>query len=189
MQLAFKLSDANGFARYVTVCDTVPMSAWGRVLYSNTLGVLPALLLGAAFREYGALKGYNWTAHALDTLGLSCVCGISMSYTSFLLRARISATAFTVIGILCKVGTVLVNVLIWDQHASRGALAALLVCLAAGSMYTPAPLRQPAKVVARLAVAATPVGRPACDAPAPMRHTAGEVRSSALEGSSQQSSC
>ena len=35
----------------------------------------------------------------------------------------------------------LVNRLIWDKHANGLGLLALAVCLAAGSFYTPAPVR------------------------------------------------
>ena len=85
-----------------SVCDTVPMSAGGRVLYSNALAVPPALLLGAVFNEYGALRGYVWGRDALAALAASCACGVGMSYTSYTLRSKTSATAFTVVGILCK---------------------------------------------------------------------------------------
>ena len=78
------------------ICDNVPMSAWGRVKYSNTLAVVPAIVLGAVFREYGALKGYVLSSHAFAVLLLSCACGIALSYSAFHLRAQISATAFTV---------------------------------------------------------------------------------------------
>jgi hypothetical protein len=117
------------------------MSAWGRVLYSNALAVVPAILLGAAWREYGALRGYVLSRGAAAALLASCICGIGMSYSAFSLRARVSATTFTVVGILCKIGTVLINRLIWDKHTNAGGMAALAVCLAAGSLYTPAPMR------------------------------------------------
>lgn len=51
-------------------------------------------------------------------LVLSCAGGLGMSYFSFALRAVISATSFSVIGNICKVLTILVNILMWDQHAS-----------------------------------------------------------------------
>jgi solute carrier family 35 protein len=57
-------------------------------------------------------------------------------------RARqVSATSFTVVGIVCKLATVVVNLLIWDKHATPAGLAALGVCLFAGSIYQQAPLR------------------------------------------------
>ena len=78
------------------VCDTVPMTSWGRVSYSNTLAIVPAILLGAIFREYGALRGYVMSRHAFVVVLLSCICGVAMSFSAFYLRAQISATAFTV---------------------------------------------------------------------------------------------
>ena len=48
----------------------------------------------------------------------SCLGGLGMSYFSFALRAVISATSFSVIGNVCKVLTILVNLLMWDNHAS-----------------------------------------------------------------------
>jgi hypothetical protein len=72
------------------------MTSWGRVSYSNALAVVPAIMLGAIFREYGALKGYVMSRHAFLVVLLSCICGVAMSFSAFYLRAQISATAFTV---------------------------------------------------------------------------------------------
>ena len=146
------------------ICDSVPMSAWGRVLYSNALAAVPAVLLGFIFREYGVLATYVWTRHALGALALSCLCGVGMSYSAFQLRSLVSATAFTVVGILCKVLTVLINVLIWDKHANAAGLAALMVCLAAGSFYTPAPMRSAARSPAAVAAAAAVATQAKADA-------------------------
>ena len=44
-------------------------------------------------------------------------------------------------GVLNKMLTVLVNTLMWDQHASAAGIASLLVCLAGGALYQQAPLR------------------------------------------------
>ena len=64
-----------------------------------------------------------------------------MSYFAFLCRAAVSATSFTVIGNVCKVLTVLINVFIWDKHASKEGLAFLFFCLAAAYFYKQAPMR------------------------------------------------
>lgn len=58
---------------------------------------------------------------------------------------QVSATSFTVIGILCKLGTLIVNRLIWDKHAGLKGSFFLLVCLAAGTFYQQAPMRADAK--------------------------------------------
>lgn len=52
-------------------------------------------------------------------LVLSCLGSLGMSYFSFALRAVISATSFSIIGNICKILTILVNILLWDQHASK----------------------------------------------------------------------
>jgi hypothetical protein len=57
-------------------------------------------------------------AGGIAALVLSCLGGLGMSYFSFALRAVISATSFSVIGNVCKVLTILVNLLMWDNHAS-----------------------------------------------------------------------
>ena len=87
------------------------------------------------------LQDQVWSATAMGILGLSCAIGVCMSYSAFLLRANVSATMFTVVGIMCKIGTVVINQVIWDKHASANGLAALLVCLLAGTFYKQAPRR------------------------------------------------
>lgn len=47
------------------------------------------------------------------------------------------------VGVVNKMLTVLVNVLIWDQHASAKGIFALLICLGGGALYQQAPLRPP----------------------------------------------
>jgi hypothetical protein len=56
-------------------------------------------------------------------------------------RGELSATHFTVVGNLCKIATVVFNILIWDRHASGAGLGALLLCLGAGYAYSAAPMR------------------------------------------------
>jgi GDP-mannose transporter len=66
-----------------------------------------------------------------------------MSYSQFLLRGLISATSFTVVGTMCKIGTVIINCMIWDKHASMEGLIALFICIFSGLFYQQSPLRNP----------------------------------------------
>uniref|UniRef100_A0A7S0WX23 Sugar phosphate transporter domain-containing protein n=1 Tax=Pyramimonas obovata TaxID=1411642 RepID=A0A7S0WX23_9CHLO len=133
------------------VVDTVPMTSWGRVYYQNLLALPPLLVLGLFTGEIQdalsvtttAEASFQWTQKSLMALAASCACGVGMSYSGFRLRKEVSATSFTVIGILCKLGTVAVNVMIWDKHASMTGLGFLLLCMVAGFFYQQAPLRQP----------------------------------------------
>ena len=72
---------------------------------------------------------------------LSCAIGTGISYTGWWCRSLTTATTYTTLGVLCKLGTVLLNMLLWDNSVSLWGTAALAVCLFAGSLYTEAPPR------------------------------------------------
>jgi GDP-mannose transporter len=54
----------------------------------------------------------------------------------------VSATTYTLVGVVNKFITVLLNVLIWDKHSSPVGLLAVCLCLLAGSFYQQAPKRE-----------------------------------------------
>lgn len=76
-------------------------------------------------------------------LGLSCLIGIGISWAGFWCQSLVSATTYTVVGVMNKMLTVTVNVLIWEKHASPAGIFSLCVCLAGGTLYQQAPLRSP----------------------------------------------
>merc|ERR550514_1486256 len=89
-------------------------------------------------------------AHGSTVLGasvvaISCVMGMAMSFFSFYARDSLPATSFTVVGNVCKVLSVLLNVVIWDKHASMNGLGALMLCIFASGVYQPAPMRKDSK--------------------------------------------
>ena len=53
----------------------------------------------------------------------------------------ISATSFTLVGVVNKFLTVLLNVLLWDKHSTPSGLIAVCICLLAGIFYQQAPRR------------------------------------------------
>ena len=69
--------------------------------------------------EVQTLMQLDWTLGGIFALIASCIGGLGMSYFSFALRAVISATSFSVIGNVCKVLTILVNLLVWDKHSGK----------------------------------------------------------------------
>ena len=124
--------------------SSVALSNWGRVYYTNLLGMIPLLLLAFAF-EVGELtttaSKLSWNLPATVWLLVSCVVGTAMSYFQLLTRYLVSATSFTVLGNLCKVLTIVVNCLIWNKHASTYGLLSLFVSLTAGAFYQQSPMR------------------------------------------------
>ena len=53
----------------------------------------------------------------------------------------VSATTFTLVGVVNKFLTVLLNVVIWEKHSSTLGLISVCICLLAGSAYQQAPRR------------------------------------------------
>lgn len=117
------------------VVDSMEMTTWGRVYYNNVLSIPPTLALGFVFGEFDALATLEWNNGQITSLLLSCVAGVGISYAGFNLRKMVTATTFTVIGVLCKIASVLLNIFIWDKHANGIGITALCICIFAGTFY------------------------------------------------------
>lgn len=59
----------------------------------------------------------------------------------------ISATSFTLTGVVNKFITVLLNATLWNKHSSTLGMVAVCGCLIAGAFYEQAPMRDAAAVV------------------------------------------
>lgn len=120
------------------VTNTVNMeSNWGRVLYSNLLASIP--LATATIWEWDKVAAAS--TNALVTVLGTVILGAAMSYYAWLARSLVSATSFTIIGNVCKVVSIVLNVMLWDKHASPFGITCLLFCLVAAYCYKQAPMR------------------------------------------------
>lgn len=120
------------------VTNTVQMeSNWGRVLYSNLLASVPLAVLSAW--EWDIIRKASIRDLAIVTG--TVVLGAAMSYYAWLARSLVSATSFTILGNVCKVISIVINVTLWDKHASPFGIICLLFCLAAAYCYKQAPMR------------------------------------------------
>jgi len=102
------------------------------------------LVLGAT---NGELDGSPQALASVPFAGIlvilfSCVTGLMIGYTGWKCRSLISATTFTLVGVVNKFLTILLNVLIWDKHSTSFGLGAVCCCLLAGSFYQQAPMRE-----------------------------------------------
>mmetsp|Transcript_8268 Transcript_8268/g.24641 ORF Transcript_8268/g.24641 Transcript_8268/m.24641 type:complete len:328 (-) Transcript_8268:41-1024(-) len=121
------------------VTSTVKMeSNWGRVLYSNLLASIPLFFMMGS--EVETIR--NATPEALMVVMVTVVLGTAMSYYAWLARSLVSATLFTILGNVCKVVSIGINVSLWDKHASPFGIACLLFSLGAAYFYKQAPLRE-----------------------------------------------
>ena len=112
------------------------------VLLTNSFALLPFLAIGGATGELArGLDAAHFTPLACAVLLASCALSAGIGFSSWWARSLVSATSFTVIGTVNKVITVLLNIMMWNKHASPLGTAFLFVCIAGGAAYTQAPMR------------------------------------------------
>ncbi|GBG29833.1 GDP-mannose transporter GONST3 [Hondaea fermentalgiana] len=122
------------------VVTKVELTPWGLVLYNNLIAsvLYPffAMATGEASQIPVALAELLAPgSESALAVGASCVFGIAISYFGLNARKALTATAFSVLGVVCKFATVLVNVSVWDHHASPVGIFWLLVCISGGILY------------------------------------------------------
>ncbi|OVA03155.1 UAA transporter [Macleaya cordata] len=118
------------------------LNTWGFVFYNNLLSLMMAPVLWVLTGEYVDVFS-AWASSSSDWIGsgaffavlLSCLFGLLISFFGFAARKAVSATAFTVTGVVNKFLTVAINVLIWDKHASPLGLVCLLFTIVGGVLY------------------------------------------------------
>lgn len=119
-------------------------SVWGPVLYTNLIAILPMTIMGLCFGEINGdsadllveLDFAGWCV-----LLFSCITGCLIGYCGWSCRALLSATTYTLVGVVNKFLTILLNVLLWDKHSTPFGLMSVCLCLAGGFFYQQAPLR------------------------------------------------
>lgn len=102
-----------------------------RVFYTNTFG-LP-LLLPVSREETSAFLGV--LLPNIPLILLSCLGGVGIGYTSWRLREVVSATTFSLTGVLNKIGTVCLAFILWPDEGSSMSFLALIGTLISGFMY------------------------------------------------------
>jgi len=115
---------------------------WGSVLYTNVL-CLPWLLLLALSTGEGSRLAEIRHLHlpGIWSVSVSCVVGVGISWSGWNCREKTSATTYTLVGVACKLLTVLLNQMIWDQHASVQGVCWLFVCIGMSGFYRQAPMK------------------------------------------------
>ncbi|CAF1981909.1 BnaC07g15290D [Brassica napus] len=123
------------------VVTTIGLNTWGLVLYNNLeallLFPLELVIMGELQKlRHGITDKPDWhTLPVVFPVGLSCLFGLAISFFGFSCRRGISATGFTVLGIVNKLLTVVINLVIWDKHSSFIGTLGLLICMFGGVMY------------------------------------------------------
>lgn len=140
---AYLVSMFVDFVYIKHVVSTIGLNTWGLVLYNNLealiLFPIEVLIMGEIKKMRTDSLSHtvpNWyTFEVILPVGLSCIFGLSISFFGFSCRKAISATGFTVLGIVNKLLTVVVNLLVWDKHSRLVGTVGLLVCVFGGVLY------------------------------------------------------
>merc|ERR1712070_46436 len=92
--------------------NNVPMSTWTRVYYNNALAFClspPFLILGHEYSKGAQVIEVLSQQTPAFAVFVSCLLGVGISFTGFGLRELVTATTFTVMGVMNKMLTVLIG--------------------------------------------------------------------------------
>eukprot|EP00268_Persea_americana_P057819 TRINITY_DN6950_c0_g1_i2.p1 TRINITY_DN6950_c0_g1~~TRINITY_DN6950_c0_g1_i2.p1 ORF type:complete len:311 (+),score=49.25 TRINITY_DN6950_c0_g1_i2:543-1475(+) len=139
--LAYLVSMSIDFVYIKLAVMTIGLNTWGLVLYNNLedllLFSLKLLIMGELKKiKHDIEEELPW--HSISVVlpvGLSCLFGLAISFFGFSCRRAISATGFTVLGIVNKLLTVVINLVIWDKHSTVVGTIGLLICMLGGVLY------------------------------------------------------
>ncbi|XP_073129972.1 GDP-mannose transporter GONST3 [Henckelia pumila] len=139
--LAYLVSMSIDFVYIKHVVMTIGLNTWGLVLYNNLEALLlfpvELLIMGELKKiEHEISDESEWHSfQVVLPVGLSCLFGLAISFFGFSCRRAISATGFTVLGIVNKLLTVVINLVIWDKHSTFVGTVGLLICMIGGILY------------------------------------------------------
>jgi hypothetical protein len=112
--------------------QTHQMSNWERVFLTNAISLPFTCLLFMAGKERERLSQLNSVLDIghLHWVFLSCIVGVGISFTGWKLRDEVSATAFTLVGVLNKILTIAINQAVFKDGSLTGSVALVLAILA-----------------------------------------------------------
>lgn len=139
--LAYLVSMSIDFVYIKHVVMTIGLNTWGLVLYNNLealmLFPIELLIMGELKKIKREIQDESdwYSFQVVLPVALSCLFGLAISFFGFSCRRAISATGFTVLGIVNKLLTVVINLVIWDKHSTLVGTVGLLICMFGGVMY------------------------------------------------------
>jgi len=125
------------------VVEAYPCSGSERTLYQNFLA-LPILvvLLNVGVEKYNMVEAVNAPKSAWIAVVMTCFAGAALSFTGMSLRTEFSATLFTVLGIVCKMASTLLNEIFVEPERDLARLSCIAAVIISSSFYKQAPLRK-----------------------------------------------
>ncbi|KAM3319292.1 GDP-mannose transporter GONST3 [Capsicum chacoense] len=150
--LAYLVSMSVDFVYIKHVVMTIGLNTWGLVLYNNLealmLFPIELFIMGELKKIKHEIQDESdwYSFQVVLPVALSCLFGLAISFFGFSCRRAISATGFTVLGIVNKLLTVVINLIIWDKHSTIVGTVGLLICMLGGVMYQQSTSNKPKAV-------------------------------------------
>jgi GDP-mannose transporter len=125
------------------VVDAHKCTGLERTLYQNVLAIpILFVLMQTPLETVTARDSITeWTLEGNIALLLSCLAGASLSFAGMTLRSELSATAFTVLGISCKMASSLLNELFVDRERHWMTFVCMVISITCSAFYRQAPER------------------------------------------------
>ena len=124
------------------VVEAYPCSGSERTLYQNLFALpLLVLLLAIGIEEHSVFEVSNAPQSAYLAVALTCFAGTVLSFTGMSLRTELSATLFTVLGIVCKMASTLLNEIFVEPERDLARLSCITAVIVSSSFYKQAPLK------------------------------------------------
>jgi len=122
------------WGKYVT--DNSDLNLTTSVFVCNLTSIAPISFIAILEKEHvWALEQFEISVYSVCILATSSLMGTVLSYLGWKMRGMMSAASFTVVGVLNKVFTILINFLIWKDHAMWWSTIGLILSLVGGSFY------------------------------------------------------
>merc|ERR1719192_669086 len=108
-------------------------NTWDSVYYTNLLSFLPMFLFGTLvageMEKYDNLYLGDDYSSTMILLLVSCVAGLGIGYAGWKCRSLISPTSFTLVGVVNKLLTITMSLLLTDDSATAIGLVCLVVAI------------------------------------------------------------
>lgn len=126
------------------IVDAFPCNGSERTLYQNALSLpfLSVIILFSPLESsYTSFLVKAGSEGAQIALFFSCIAGALLSFTGMTLRSELSATAFTILGIICKMASSLLNEAFVESEKNAYSLVFIFFSILSSALYRQAPSR------------------------------------------------
>ena len=118
------------------------VGVWTATYYNNIGAILPMTVVFVTSKEYRVLQRATPTPYTVGVYLASCILGVGISASGWKARGELSATAYTVLGIVNKFLSVALITQVWPSENSHDGLVFICVCLLSSASYRDMPQKK-----------------------------------------------